>query len=74
MSNNVEEDNFNLPPQYWPENTDIEFGRWTHVFPYSTVNDIILKLIRTDMTIACFLAFLDSGLGFAGPILVKYIL
>lgn len=26
------------------------------------------------MVIACFLAFLDAGLGFAGPILIKYIL
>ena len=31
-------------------------------------------MIRTEMMIACFLAFLDSGLGFGGTILIKYIL
>lgn len=31
-------------------------------------------MIKTDITLACFLSFLDSGLGFAGTIIIKYIL
>lgn len=35
---------------------------------------VIQKMIRTNMIIASILAIIDSGLGFAGPIIIKYIL
>ena len=74
ISTYLEEDNFNLSQEYWPENTDLEYNKRKYVFPSNNANQLIARMIKTEMIIACFLAFLDSGLGFAGTILIKYML
>jgi ABC-type multidrug transport system fused ATPase/permease subunit len=42
--------------------------------PSKSVKTIILQMFKTNIFIACVLALIDSCLGFAGPIIMKYIL
>ena len=50
------------------------YGKTKAVFPHYSALKIIEKMIRTNMIIASLLAIIDAGLGFAGPIILKYIL
>lgn len=44
------------------------------MFPHFTVQRVIEKMMRAGMITASILAMIDAGLGFAGPIIMKYIL
>ena len=65
---------FNLKEDYWPETLYLLYGRYKTVYPYFTASRIVREIIKRDMILACILAVIDSALGFAGPIFLKYIL
>ena len=44
------------------------------MFPHFTAQRVLEKLARTNLITASILAMIDSGLGFAGPILMGHIL
>ena len=42
--------------------------------PTYSARKIIWKMFKSNIIIACILAMIDAGLGFGGPIIIKYIL
>lgn len=68
------EDLVNVWEGYWPEVNYTQYGKIKTMFPHFSAQRVIEKMIRTGMITASILAMIDAGLGFAGPIIMKYIL